>query len=30
VEKPLDWQIRFRQHRESKLPSRREVARETV
>ncbi len=30
VDKPLDWQIRFRQHRESKLPSRREVARETV
>jgi formate dehydrogenase major subunit len=30
VEKPLDWQIRFRQNRESRLPSRRDVAHESA
>jgi formate dehydrogenase major subunit len=30
VSKPLDWQLRFRENRESRLPSRREVARETL
>ena len=30
VERPLDWQVRFRQNRESRLPSRRDVAHETA
>jgi len=30
VEKPLDWQLRFRQNRESRLPSRPDTAHATA